>query len=62
MEKLPLILKRTLFYPLFLLCSMGFYLLEWRGMGAVMVAMLVAGCIHCLVNGYDLWLLKKHSK
>jgi hypothetical protein len=55
MNKLQLLLKRTLFYPAFLMISSGFFLLEFRGMSAVISAAAIALILHLGFNGYDVW-------
>ena len=55
MSKLQLVLKRTLFYPAFLLFSSGFFLLEWRGLLPIGAAVALALAIHIAVNGYEIW-------
>lgn len=55
MNKLQLLLKRTLFYPAFLMISSGFFWLEFRGMTAVASAAAIALLLHLVVNGYDVW-------
>ncbi|MDO6683427.1 MULTISPECIES: hypothetical protein [unclassified Oceanobacter] len=55
MNKLQLVLKRTLFYPSFLMLSSGFFLLEFRGLTAIATAAGLALGLHLAVNGYDVW-------
>jgi hypothetical protein len=55
MNNVQLLLKRTLFYPAFLMISSGFFLLEFRGMTAVTSAAAMALVLHLGFNGYDVW-------
>ena len=55
MNILQLVLKRTLFYPSFLMLSSGFFLLEFRGLSAIATAAGLALALHLAVNGYDVW-------
>lgn len=59
MKNMSVVLKRTLFYPLFLLLSSGFFLLEWRGFVPLGVSVAIALMVHIGVNGYDVWKAKK---
>ena len=61
MKHLPLLLKRTLFYPTFLLLSSGFFLLDWRGFIPLTVAAASALLLHIGVNGYEIWQQKRSS-
>lgn len=55
MNSLALVLKRTLFYPTFLMLSSGFFLAEWRGFVPLATAAGIALAIHIGVNSYELW-------
>ncbi|UTW49272.1 hypothetical protein [Bacterioplanoides sp. SCSIO 12839] len=61
MKNISVVLKRTLFYPLFLMLSSGFFLLDWRGFVPLGVAVSIALAVHLAVNGYDVWKAKKAS-
>ena len=59
MNKMQLVLKRTLFYPTFLMLSSGMFLMDVRGMGALAAAAAIALAVHVGVNGYDVWKQKQ---
>ncbi|WP_028292265.1 hypothetical protein [Oceanobacter kriegii] len=59
MNKLQLVLKRTLFYPTFLMLSSGLFLMDVRGLGAIGAAAAAALAIHAAVNGYEIWKQKQ---
>ena len=61
MKNISVVLKRTLFYPLFLMLSSGFFLLDWRGFVPLGVAVVIALAVHLAVNGYDVWKAKSDS-
>ena len=62
MNKLQLVLKRTLFYPAFLCFSSGLFLLEVRGMSAIAMAAIAALAVHIAFNGYDVLRARREAK